>query len=87
MRALWVVTLVLAVLTVAPGCKHKEPEPIPGPKAGMSSVGTVRVPGIAWFQGSLDEGFARTGHRKPAPPRELRCAAPPPRPAPRPWPA
>jgi hypothetical protein len=82
MRTLWVSALTLAALTAVAGCKQKEPEPIPGPKAGVSRE---RVPGIAWFQGSLDEGFSRTGHHLSAPRRELRCAAPPPRPARAPW--
>jgi hypothetical protein len=59
-RALWILTLGLVALTATQGCKQKEPEPIPGPKAGgPAAPGGVRTPGIAWFQGSFDEAFAR----------------------------
>jgi hypothetical protein len=61
MNKLWVLTLGLVALTVVQGCKRKEPEPIPGPKAGLGMVAFAHPPpGIAWFQGSLDEAFART---------------------------
>ncbi len=59
MRAFWVLTLGLVALTGAEGCKRQEPEPIPGPKAVSAVVGHTRAAGIAWFQGSLDEAFAR----------------------------
>jgi hypothetical protein len=59
MRALWVLTLGLVALTAAEGCKRQEPEPIPAPKAVSVAVGHTRAAGIAWFQGSLDEAFAR----------------------------
>jgi hypothetical protein len=59
MRTLWVLTLGLVALAATQGCKRKEPEPIPGPKAVPAVVGHVRAAGIAWFQGSLDEAFAR----------------------------
>jgi hypothetical protein len=60
MRTLWVGSLgLVAVLTTA-GCKQKSPEPIPGPKAPGMGVAVPRAAGIAWFQGSLDEAFART---------------------------
>jgi len=59
MRTFWVLTLGLVALTAAVGCKQKQPEPIPGPKAGMAVH--VSAAGIAWFQGSLDEAFARPG--------------------------
>ena len=66
MRTLWMVILVVAAVTAVPGCKRKVPEPIPGPKAGSVGVGVghPHTPGIAWFQGSIDEAFARTGLRK-----------------------
>jgi hypothetical protein len=57
MRRLWVLTLGLAALATVQGCKQK-PEPIPGPKARLASGTYMHTPGIAWFQGSLDEGFA-----------------------------
>ena len=57
MRRLWVLTLGLAALATVQGCKQK-PEPIPGPKAGVAAGIYVHTPGIAWFQGSLDEAFA-----------------------------
>jgi len=60
MRRLWVLTLGLAALAATQGCKRKEPEPIPGPKAVAVAVGHVRAPGIAWFQGGLDEAFTTT---------------------------
>ncbi len=59
MRTLWVLTLGLVALTTAEGCKRRIPEPIPGPKAGPVAVGRPAAAGIAWFQGSLDEAFAR----------------------------
>ena len=58
MRALWVLTLGLVALATTQGCKRKEPEPIPAPKAASMAVGHVRAPGIAWFQGGLDEAFS-----------------------------
>ena len=59
MRKLWILTLGLVALTAAEGCKRNAPEPIPGPKAVPAAVGHARAAGIAWFQGSLDEAFAR----------------------------
>jgi hypothetical protein len=64
MRTIWVLTLGLVALSAAQGCKQKDPEPIPGPKAGMATVPFVHTPGIAWFQGSFDEAFARTDLRR-----------------------
>jgi len=76
MRALWIMALGLTALVVE-GCKRNQPEPIPGPKAGLTGVAVpLRTPGIAWFQGSLEEAFARAKTRKPPPHNELRCAAP-----------
>ena len=68
MKMLWVLPLGLAALAAIQGCKRKEPEPIPGPKAGLAAAVVyartastyMRAPEIAWFQGSLDEAFART---------------------------
>jgi hypothetical protein len=67
MKMLWVLTLGLATVGAVEGCKRKEPEPIPGPKARLAAAveyshaarAYMHTPGIAWFQGSLDEGFAR----------------------------
>ena len=59
MRTLWVLTLGLVALAAAGGCKRNAPEPIPGPKAAPAVVGHPGSSGIAWFQGSLDEAFAR----------------------------
>ena len=59
MRTLWVVILGLAALTAMQGCKRKDPQPIPGPKAVHAIAGHARAAGIAWFQGSLDEAFAK----------------------------
>jgi hypothetical protein len=64
MRTLWVVILIVVAVTAVPGCKRKMPEPIPGPKAGSTVGGHPHAPGIAWFQGSIDEAFARTSLRK-----------------------
>jgi hypothetical protein len=58
MRALWVLTLGLAALVATEGCKRKEP--IPGPKAVSVAIGRAHAPGIVWFQGGLDEAFAKT---------------------------
>jgi len=92
MRRRWVLVLGIAALAAAQGCKRKDPEPIPGPKAGLGTplvhipsiygplvrapLGhgpLVHPPGIAWFQGSLDEAFARTEIRSKC--RESRAAA------------
>jgi hypothetical protein len=59
MKAFWVASLGMVALLTTAGCKQKTPEPIPGPKAASIGVGPVRAAGIAWFQGSLDEAFAR----------------------------
>jgi hypothetical protein len=59
MSKIWVLTLALAALTAAEGCKRNVPEPIPGPKAVPAVVGHANAAGIAWFQGNLDEAFAR----------------------------
>jgi len=58
MRAYWMAGLGLAALLATEGCKQK-PEPIPGPKATSMGVVHPQAAGIAWFQGSLDEAFAR----------------------------
>ena len=63
MRTLWVGSLGLVALLTTAACKHKEPEPIPGPKAPGMGMTSTRAAGIAWFQGSLDEAFARTHSR------------------------
>jgi hypothetical protein len=60
MKALWVGSLGLVALLTTAGCKQKDPEPIPGPKAHGVGVSAPQAAGIAWFQGSLDEAFART---------------------------
>jgi hypothetical protein len=60
MKALWVASLGLVALLTTAGCKQKNPEPIPGPKAPGTGMASTRAAGIAWFQGSLDEAFART---------------------------
>lgn len=73
MRTLWVVILGVVALTAIPGCKRRVPESIPGPKAGSAVVGHVRTPGIAWFQGSFDEAFARTALHRPVPQNGLSC--------------
>jgi hypothetical protein len=59
MKTVWVLTLGLVSLAAVQGCKQKEPEPIPGPKAGMGMAPLTHTPGIAWFQGSFDEAFAQ----------------------------
>ena len=60
MRTLWILALGLVALSATQGCKQKEPEPLPGPKVGGPAAPHVQTPGIAWFQGSFDEAFART---------------------------
>jgi hypothetical protein len=59
MRAYWVACLGMVALLTTEGCKQKDPEPIPGPKAPGAAASAARAAGIAWFQGSLDEAFAR----------------------------
>ena len=61
MRAYWMAGLGLVALLATEGCKQKSPEPIPGPKAASVGMMHPRAAGIAWFQGSLDEAFARPG--------------------------
>jgi hypothetical protein len=61
MRAYWVAGLGLVALLATQGCKQKNPEPIPGPKAPGAEVMRPQAAGIAFFQGSLDEAFARPG--------------------------
>jgi hypothetical protein len=61
MRAFWVVNLGLVALLSTEGCKQKSPEPIPGPKSVSMGMEAPQAAGIAWFQGSLDEAFARPG--------------------------
>jgi hypothetical protein len=69
MRTLGAVTLALVALAAVQGCKQKEPEPIPAPKAVIHGlIGHTHSAGIAWFQGSLDEAFA-------APDSHATCAA------------
>lgn len=58
MRPIGVLFWGLLALTVVQGCRHKAPEPIPGPKAGTPMAAHFRPAGIAWFQGSLEEAFA-----------------------------
>jgi hypothetical protein len=64
MRALWVIVLGLTASLATQGCKHSKPEPIPGPKVG-TTIGHVRAAGISWFQGSVEEAFARVNPRRP----------------------
>lgn len=68
MRTLWVVILVVVATAAVPGCKRKLPEPIPDPKAASTVAvhAHAHAPGIAWFQGSIDEAFARPSLRKGA---------------------
>jgi hypothetical protein len=74
MRTLWVLTLGLVALATTQGCKRKEPEPIPGPKA--VSMAIARAPGIAWFQGGLDEAFTRPPRICSTEPRTIAPLAP-----------
>jgi hypothetical protein len=61
MRALWILALGLATLAAVQGCKRRDPKPLPGPQSAMAlAADNIHAPGIAWFQGSLDEAFART---------------------------
>jgi hypothetical protein len=76
MRTLWVLTLGLMALAATQGCKRKEPEPIPGPKAASMAVGHARAPGIAWFQGGLDEAFSSTARICSSERRSVAPAAP-----------
>jgi len=59
MKALRGVALSCAVALALGGCRNGKPEPIPPPKAG-SAHPMPPSPGIAWFQGNLEEAFART---------------------------
>jgi hypothetical protein len=59
MKVFGVAGLGLVAILATEGCKQKTPEPIPGPKAPSVGMGPPRAAGIAWFQGSLDEAFAR----------------------------
>ena len=59
MKTLWVVALIAVAALAADGCKSSKPEPIPGPKAAVAVIKHIRPNGIAWFQGSVEEPFAR----------------------------
>jgi hypothetical protein len=55
-----ILSLALVVTVAVEGCKRKEPEPIPGPKAvNGPRVSDSRTPGIAYFQGGFEEAFAQ----------------------------
>ena len=77
MRALWILALGLATLAAVQGCKRRDPKPLPGPQSDLAMAAeSLHTPGIAWFQGSFDEAFARaelwrncTGGHSVAPPR------------------
>jgi len=73
MRRIGLLALGLTVLIATGSCKRKNPEPIPGPKAGAAIGAHFRVAGIAYFQGGLEEAFARArdAHR-PAVGRQAR---------------
>jgi hypothetical protein len=63
MRLLWVLALGLVISTAIPGCKRRPPETIPGPKVVVPATAGhmhMHAAGIAWFQGAVDEAFART---------------------------
>jgi hypothetical protein len=57
MKTVGVLFLGLVALTASQGCRQKDPEPIPGPKARSAAV-HFHPAGIAWFQGSFEEAFA-----------------------------
>jgi hypothetical protein len=59
MRRIGLLALGLAAFMATGSCKRKDPEPIPGPKAGAAVSAHFRASGIAYFQGGLEEGFAR----------------------------
>lgn len=61
MRPYWVASLGLVALLTTEGCKQKDPQPIPGPKAPGTESMHPQAAGIAWFQEGLDEAFARSG--------------------------
>ena len=74
MRTLWVLTLGLVALAATQGCKQNDP--IPGPKAVSVAVARAHAPGIAWFQGGLDEAFTRTPRICSSEPRFVATLAP-----------
>jgi len=55
-NAIKVLVLGTLALTATQACKRNDPEPVPGPKAGVAAA--FRPSRIAWFQGSLEEAFA-----------------------------
>ena len=61
MRAFRMACLGLVALLATEGCRQKSPEPIPGPKAASMGMVRPQAAGVAWFQGGLDEAFARPG--------------------------
>jgi hypothetical protein len=61
MRAFFMAGLGFLALLATEGCKQRSPQPIPGPKSTSIGVMHPQAAGIAWFQGSLDEAFARPG--------------------------
>jgi hypothetical protein len=60
MKTTEVLGLALVVMTAVIGCRQKQPEPIPAPKAGLALAAArhFRPAAIAWFQGNLEEAFA-----------------------------
>ncbi|MBV9345407.1 MAG: hypothetical protein JOZ03_10520 [Gammaproteobacteria bacterium] len=59
------VPVLLASLALA-ACHYRKSHPVPGPRSGAPHVAHApRVSEIRWFQGSLDEAFARPAGGSP----------------------
>lgn len=77
MRTLWVVAAVCAMSLATEGCKHNKREPVPGPQVGTAAFRWAEHAGpggIAWFQGSVEEAFARADLSRSARQNTLHCA-------------
>jgi hypothetical protein len=68
MRSLLIMVAVVTATSALAGCHDKKPRPVPGPQSARvapSAAADNDCPGargvseISWFQGTLEEAFAR----------------------------
>jgi len=71
MRPFWITAVATAALALGACQDKRRPEPVPPPQSrlpGPEHGIQAGVSEISWFQGSLDEAFARRpcpAHRRP----------------------
>ena len=70
MRSFWITAVATAALALGACQDKRRPEPVPPPQSALRGAHTAPagVSEISWFQGSLDEAFARRpcpAHRHP----------------------